>query len=109
MLSTRRSTSSACFEGAEAIFLSQSVAGLGQMIQPAPEQPIDSYNEEAHDRYAKDETSPIVGGGRRRRNVGAEAGSSQSLIAPLDYFRDDARVPRATRCGDGAGYPGGKD
>src|SRR5437660_12702925 len=74
----------------------------GEIVEPPPQQPVESQDGEAQDSDSEGDAGSIALG-RPSRDVGADTGRAQGRIAPLHDLGDNAGVPRAAGRGDRAG------
>src|SRR5512138_1183240 len=81
---------------------------LGQAVQPAPEQVVETHHEHAHDPDAQCDAREVARGGHVR-DVAAQALGLRRRVAPADVLGHDARIPGAAAGGDGAGDETRKD
>src|SRR5271169_4063212 len=90
------------FGGASILpFLVESCPSCGELIERAPQQPVDADDEERHDGDSK-RNSRIIPGLRHARDVRTETHAVELRRAPAHRLRNDACVPCAPGCRDGA-------
>ncbi len=80
------------------------VSGLGDAVQPPPDEAVEAHDEQRHDGDAQEGAREVTDRGGLR-DIGPEALGGQGVGAPGHDLGQDARVPGTSRGGHRAGHP----